>query len=451
MEPVRVSELIAALGEGRRIHGDAIITEVCIDSRQAGEGALFVALPGSRTDGHAFVTAARDAGAAAALVARPVEDPLPQWQVDDPAATLARLGAWVRAQVGATVVAVTGSNGKTTVKEMIAAILRQGDETLATAGNLNNELGVPLTLCRLNAGHRYAVIEMGCNAPGDIARLAALAAPHVGVVTNAGPAHLSGLGDIAGVARTKGELFAGLRPDGVAVINADDDYAPLWQQLAGRRRKVTFGTTDGVDVRAGVNASGDMRLRLPGGEEQTVRLRHPGAHNRINAAAAAAASLAAGGSAAWIRPALEQLEAIGGRGTEHGLRGGVRVIDDSYNANPASLRAAVDVLAAAPAGWVVLGDMGELGAEGARLHREAGAYMRAAGVERLFTLGPLAAEAAHGFGEGAASFTELDALVAALDSSLRPGVRVLVKGSRSAAMERVVAALVERRGAAGEG
>ncbi|MCS4504708.1 UDP-N-acetylmuramoyl-tripeptide--D-alanyl-D-alanine ligase [wastewater metagenome] len=449
MEPVKLSQLVVALGEGRHRGADAIVTGVVIDSRIAGEGTLFVALPGRHVDGHDFIASARAAGAAAALVARVVDDPLPQWVVEDPAATLARLGARVRAQAPATVIGVTGSNGKTTVKEMIAAILSQGAETLATRGNLNNDLGVPLTLCRLNAGHRYAVIEMGANAPGDIARLAALAAPDVGVVTNAGPAHLSGFGDIAGVARAKGELFAGIARDGVAVINADDDYAPLWRQLADGRRSVMFGTRGDADIRATAEADGTTILVLPGGEHLRVRLPLPGAHNRLNAAAAAATALAAGASPAWIVPGLERMASVPGRWSEEVLQGGVILIDDSYNANPRSLGAAVEVLAQTPPAWVVLGDMGELGESAGRLHAEAGEAMRRAGIERVFALGPLAAEAAAAFGEGGGSFDDVAALVDTMARDWRAGVRVLVKGSRSAAMERVCEALRQRYGIAG--
>ncbi|WP_435104684.1 UDP-N-acetylmuramoyl-tripeptide--D-alanyl-D-alanine ligase [Arhodomonas sp. AD133] len=444
MDPVTLTDLARALDEGR-IRGDGVtVTGAAIDSRRVRSGELFVALAGERVDGHDFVAAARTAGASAALVAREVADALPQWVVPDPATTLARLGAWVRAGVPATVIGVTGSNGKTTVKEMLAAILGTGAETLATEGNLNNFLGVPLTLCRLHRGQRFAVIEMGANAPGEIAGLAELAGPTIGIVTNAGPAHLSGFGNIEGVARAKGEMFRGLPPDGVAVINADDDHAPLWRELAGTRRIVTFGTAESADVRVLPDHGERMRLALPGGDEVSAELALPGAHNRMNAAAAAAASLAAGAPPAWIERGLETVGGVAGRLARRRLAGGIELIDDSYNANPASVRAAVDLLAAGGGEcWLVLGDMGELGEAAASLHAQTGTYAHKAGIARLFTCGEMARTAAEAFGEGATHCPGLEALVAALRRDLRPGVRVLVKGSRSAAMDRVVAALTE--------
>ncbi|MGD8710637.1 MAG: Mur ligase family protein, partial [Ectothiorhodospiraceae bacterium] len=307
MDPVSIGQLARELG-GEVRGADAQVQGAVIDSRRTGEGDLFVALAGSRVDGHDYLAQAREAGAAAAMVERWLEDALPQWRVENARQTLARLGTLARERSRAKIVGITGSNGKTTVKEMIAAIAGRCGETLATQGNLNNELGVPLTLCRLDSSHRYAVVEMGCSRPGDIATLAGWTRPDIGLVTNAGPAHLEGLGDLDGVARTKGELFQELPADGVAVVNADDRYAEFWMELAGDRRRLTFGMADaGADVH-GEAADGDRLLvRLPDGTRLEVTLPLPGAHNRLNALAAAAVGYALGAPAKAIREGLEAL------------------------------------------------------------------------------------------------------------------------------------------------
>jgi len=322
---------------------------------------------------------------------------------------------------------------------------------LSTKGNLNNDIGVPLTLARLGAEYQSAVIEMGANHLGEIAYLSALVRPTVGIVTNAGPAHLEGFGSLEGVARGKGELFAGLDVNATAVINADDRFAGLWRGLAQGRPQLSFGLDASADVRATYSprAQGTlMQLQTPqGGVELLLPL--PGRHNVLNAAGAAAAALAAGADLAAIKVGLENLGAVSGRLQCKTRADGGVVLDDTYNANPSSLRAAIDVLRELPGeSYLVLGDMGELGGATEQLHAEMGAYARESGINGLFTLGPLSAHAGHSFGPQAQMFGDIDALLTALRSQLRPAVTVLVKGSRSAGMERVVKALLEQESGA---
>ncbi|PWG65178.1 UDP-N-acetylmuramoyl-tripeptide--D-alanyl-D-alanine ligase [Spiribacter halobius] len=449
MDPVRLRTLASELG-GEVRGEDSEITAAGIDSRRLPPGALFVALPGSRHDGHEFVAAAREAGAAAALVTRFVDDPLPQWCVESAPRTLAELGCRARSRSPALRIGVTGSNGKTTVKGMLAAILAGEGETLATAGNLNNELGVPLTLCRLAAHHRYAVLELGCSRPGDIRLLASWSRPQVGLVNNAAPAHLEGFGSVEAVARTKGELFEALPADGWAIINADDAHAGLWEQQAAHCRVLRFGlASPAADVSGEATADGGLRIALPSGVI-LVRLALPGRHNRANAVAAAAAAWAAGARPEAIVAGLERVAPVPGRlAPRTGLHGS-EILDDSYNANPASLEAALEAAAADDREvWLALGDMAELGDQAEALHAEAGRRARRLGVTRLDACGALAAHAAAAFGDGGYRHPDQGALIAALQAALHPGVRLLVKGSRSAAMERVADALAHDRGREG--
>jgi UDP-N-acetylmuramoyl-tripeptide--D-alanyl-D-alanine ligase len=431
---------------------DVAFRGVSTDSRKPMPGALFFALHGPNFDGHAFVEAARQQGAAAAAVSRPLDTSLPLLQVDDTRLALGALCAAWRRRFRLPVVAITGSNGKTTVRAMLASILSRCGRTLSTQGNLNNDIGLPLTLARLDAADRFAVIEMGANHPGEIDYLAGIAAPTIGVITNAAPAHLEGFGDLDGVARAKGELFARLAPDGVAILNADDPRAPLWRSLAAHCRRLEFGLAPGCDVTAhweGDVSGSTLQLVTPQ-DGIALRLPLPGRHNVMNALAASAAALAAGAGLAEIRAGLEALTPVAGRFDVHALPGAITVIDDTYNANPGSLQVALDVLARAPgAHWLVLGDMGELGATGVQLHREAGVQARQAGVARLFTLGALAAEAAAGFGAGATVCTSLEELLAALHAELHGPLQILVKGSRRMRMERVVQGLVPSSAAEG--
>jgi UDP-N-acetylmuramoyl-tripeptide--D-alanyl-D-alanine ligase len=349
-------------------------------------------------------------------------------------------------------VALTGSNGKTTVKEMLASILREavldespvpspGSQVLATRGNLNNDIGVPLTLLELRSGHRYAVIEMGMNHAGEIRYLARLAAPDVALVNNAGPAHFEFFGAIEAIARAKGEIFEGLGPGGTAVINADDRHAGLWRGLAGGRRIVEFGIEQPAAVSATYRLKwleSEIVVKTPLGEAATL-LRAPGVHNVRNALAASAAAVALEVPAPAIARGLARFGGITGRLQKKPALNGATLIDDTYNANPESARAAIAVLALAPGEkLLVLGDMGELGPGAPELHAEVGEFARGKGVGRLYTLGELSAHAARAFGAGARHFTRIEDLLAEVENALAPGVTLLVKGSRFMQMERVV-------------
>ncbi len=430
---------------GAELHGDPVAFEgVGIDTRRPLDGSLYVALRGERFDGNDFVAQAFAAGAAAAVVDR-VSDHLPHIRVADSRKALGRIAAWWRSRFEGPVIGITGSNGKTTVKELIARILNIGAPALATAGNLNNDIGVPLTLFRLQPEHGAAVCEMGANHPGEIAYLAAIARPDVGLVTNAGAAHLEGFGSIEGVARAKGEMFAGLAADGTAVINADDRFAQLWRQLSGERRIISFGIESPADVSADDivvgSAGAGFMLCTPAGDV-AVQLPLPGRHNVMNALAAAAACLAAGASLDDVRAGLESASAISGRLRVATAMNGAMLIDDCYNANPGSLRAGIEYLTALGGEpWLVFGDMGELGADREAMHRAAGELARSSGVVRLFAVGQLARLAAQSFGQKAEWFETADALTARLRSEIRDGVNVLVKASRSMGLESVVRAI----------
>ncbi len=425
-------------------------TTVSTDSRGLPSGALFVALQGPHFDGHKFVSVARERGACAALVSRPVDLDLPQIQVDDTRLALGRLAAAWRQDFQGPLLALTASNGKTTMKEMLGSILGCRGPVLVTQGNLNNDIGVPLTLLRLQSQHRYAVIEMGANHPGEIAYLTGLARPDVALLGNAGPAHLEGFGDLDGVAQAKGEIFQGLAPAGVAVINADDTYADYWLNLLGKQRILDFGLQAQTQIGAQIiNATKQqIRLRL---EDQTVDVRLPltGRHNVYNALAAAAASFAVGASLENIRLGLESMVPVAGRLQTQMGRSGVTVINDTYNANPASLAAALDAVMGAHR-WLVLGDMAELGANAEQFHEQAGYQARSAGFERLYGLGDYSRLAVQAFGSKALHFQNIEdlnqTLIEALSETVEQPV-VLIKGSRGMRMERVVRTLVSTEGA----
>lgn len=421
---------------------------VCTDTRQVEAGQLFVALKGPRFDGHEYVSVAAEQGAAGAVVSAQEFDGLPCIRVPDTLRALGELARDWRSRFELDVVGVTGSAGKTTVKEMIAAILGTRGPALVTRGNLNNEIGVPLTIFGLSGRYRAAVVEMGANHADEIRRLAIIAQPTIGVVTLAGAAHLEGFGSIEAVARAKGELFESLPEDGVAVINVDDCYAGLWRRLAGGRKVLTFGLGPGADFTARniterVDDDPQIRFTLmsPKGEVP-INLTLAGRHNVTNALAAAAAAIAAGASLDDVRKGLRCMSAVDGRMAL--LRGAAncRVIDDTYNANPGSMRAALDFLTGLEGlPWAILGDMGELGEQSHELHAEVGDYARSVGVEKLFVVGRLGRVLADHFGTGAESFSDIASLIDAVRPRLSDDVNVLVKGSRSMGMERVVAGL----------
>ena len=441
----------AATAVGGVLHGaDVPFTGCAIDSRAQTQDALFIALQG-RHDGHAYVADALRGGAAAAMVERTAGLPnAPLLQVEKTRDGLARLAGHWRDRFELPVTAVTGSNGKTTVKEMLAAILAgaepgRPDSVLFTEGNRNNELGVPLTLCRLHERHRYAVVELGASAPGEIARLARLVRPRVAAVTQCAPAHLHGFGDIDAVAAGKGEVFDALEPEGTAAINADDPYVELWRRQARARRQLRFGIEREVEVRAlDLEIAFDRSrflLSIPQGE-RVVDLPLPGRHNVMNALAAAACASALGLDAECIGAGLESVRPVTGRlCAKAGLRGAT-LLDDTYNANPGSLRAALEVLRTYPGRRVLaLGDMAELGERADEWHREAGRTARDGGIAAMYSLGELAGEAAVAFGPDGHRCAGRDELIEALDAELDRGVTILIKGSRGMRMERVVAAL----------
>ncbi len=437
----RMSQLAAALDDAWT-GADLPFSGAAIDSRSLRPGELFVALPGDRVDGHDYLADAAARGAAAALVSRRQDVDLPQLVVPDVLAALQAASRAHRKDWGGPLLAVTGSNGKTTVKELCRAVLERRGAVLATAGNLNNHIGVPLTLLGLRPEHRHAVVEMGASAAGEIALLAGLAVPDVGIVTQAGDAHLEGFGSRDGVARAKGELFSTLPERGVAVINAGDRYAPLWEDLAGQRQILRFGPEGRAEVHArdlSRSAEGTRFALVTPAGTAPVSLPLPGDHNVSNALAAAAGCLALGVPLADIAAGLSAAAGVGGRLRR--LRGpsGACLFDDSYNANPESLAAGIAVLCRQPGRhWLVLGNMAELGGDAARLHAEAGQAARAAGVERCFAVGELAAEAAAAFGDDGRVYADQAALAADLRVALAADVCVLVKGSRSARMERVI-------------
>jgi UDP-N-acetylmuramoyl-tripeptide--D-alanyl-D-alanine ligase len=414
-----------------------------------------VALRGERFDGHQFLRQAFAAGAVAAMVQRdavPESISEPLLVVDDTRLGLGALAAQWRKRSDAALVAVTGSNGKTTVKEMIAGILRvycvarggAEDQVLATAGNLNNDIGVPLTLFKLTPKHRYAVIEMGMNHPGEIGYLSKLARPRVALVNNVQRAHLGMFESVDAIARAKAEIFQGLDFEGVAVINADDPHAGLMRLLAGDRECLEFGLEKPAPIFARYELrdfASHIEITAPSGEAH-VTLQQPGLHNVRNALAAATAGIALGVDLGSIATGLNRMSAVKGRLVRKAGLNGALVIDDSYNANPDSVRAAIDVLAAVKGTRIlVLGDMGEIGDEGPPLHAEIGDAAKRAGIDALYALGELSAQTVAAFGAGAFHFAGVPELIAALQPQLQVGVTVLVKGSRFMAMERVVDAI----------
>ncbi len=436
--------------EAKQIGQDVSFHSVCSDSRSILPGSLFIALRGPNHDGHQHVAAAAEAGAVAALVEHPVDCVIPQIIVDDSRLALGRLASAWRQELATPLVAVTGSNGKTTVKEMCAAILAQAGNTLATRGNLNNDIGVPLTLLRLQRDHQYGVIEMGANHPEEIRYLTALTRPQVAIVNNAAEAHLEGFGSLEGVARAKGEIFEGLAENGVAIINADDQFAPMWHEMSASKQVLTFGLEQQADVSArwqGDVYGSRLEVTTPVSEFQ-LDIALPGRHNVMNALAAIAAATALNIDSRQIIDGLESMQAVGGRLQARRGINDATVIDDSYNANPASMGAGIRVLAECEGQrYLALGDMGELGADAAELHRQVGSEAREAGIDGLYATGTLSRGAVEAFGENGHFFEQQQQLIAALLPQMKSDVTVLVKGSRSSRMERVVEAL----SAGGEG
>lgn len=447
MKPIALSRL-AGWCEARMRGADATVTAVTTDSRSAGRGALFAALRGERVDGHDFAPQVAAAGGAALLVQRELDSPLPQLVVPDVVVALGRIAAGLRSERTTTVLALTGSNGKTSVKTLLASILGRVASTHANPGNRNNEIGVPLAAIDAPEDADYAIYEMGAGKPGDIAYLTSVVRPDVSVVNNIAPAHLERMDSLFGVADTKAAIYDALPAGGTAVINADDAFAPYFAERAHGRQLLRFGIEASADITArDIRPDQDgtrFVLVAPQGEVE-VALALPGRHNVRNALAAAALALSAGATLDAVREGLGAARPVEGRLVVRRLPAGATLVDDSYNANPGSLHAAIDLLAAGgDEGWLVLGDMRELGADAVALHAEAGRRAKAAGIARLYALGELSAHAAEAFGEHGRAFDGHEALAQALREDLtgRAGVRVLVKGSRGSRMDRIVDALL---------
>ncbi len=440
----------AARAANARVQGaDVRFGGVSTDSRTVGKGELFVAIRGEHFDGHAFLAMAKERGAAAAMVDERYggPTPLPVLVVDETRRGLGRLGAAWRARFSPVVIAITGSNGKTTTKEMLASILcaHAGESAvLATRGNLNTEIGVPLTVLRMDAPHRYCAIELGMNHPGEISVLAAIAQPSVALVTNAQREHMEFMHTVEAVAAENAAVFEALPREGVAVVNADDPQRATFVAAAGGRPTVDFALEAPATVTASYalgSLSSEIRVHTPAGDA-AASLAIPGLHNVRNALAAAAGAFAAGVAAPAIGAGLAAFRPCVGRMQVQSLASGATLIDDSYNANPDSVRAAIDVLAAAGNGTVlVLGDMGEVGEQGPDFHLEVGRYAAERGVGSLYALGELTAHAVAGFGSRGRHFATVEELIGAARARAASGATLLVKGSRFMRMERIVAAL----------
>lgn len=429
------------------------------DTRDIAAGNLYIAIVGESLDGHHYVQDAYQKGATAALVSRKIDSAIPQIIVDDTIKALGTIAQNWRHGFDLPLIGLTGSNGKTTLKNMIASILRAacgGDATqvLATEGNYNNNIGLPLMLARLNQQQRYGVLEMGMNNFGEIAYLTNMTKPIVAAVNNAAEAHLQGLKDVAGVARAKGEIFQGLQKGGIAVLNKDDAFFDYWRDLVKDHTIISFGLKNKADISASNIVSQNAKqqnltIQTPKGNI-SVNLPLLGQHNVLNALAATACTLALNLDLDTIKTGLETVQAAPGRMNEHLLPNGVRIIDDTYNANPVSTNAAINTLSLFSGKKIlVLGDMRELGPDALALHALTGERAQAAGIDRLFTLGELSAAATASFGDKAQHFTDRDALVQALKPHLESGSTVLVKGSHSMQMEKVVAKLMPETQLAG--
>ncbi len=453
MISMNLSDLATCLN-GKLIGADSVANGVSIDTRTLKAGQIYIAIEGKNFDGHDFVDVTKKAGAVAVLTHKKLETDLPQIVVSDTRLALAELaGAW-REKMTAKVIGVTGSNGKTTTKEMLATILSVNDSVLYTQGNLNNDIGVPLTLLRLSHEHSYAVIEMGANHSGEIADISRYANTNVAIITNVGAAHLEGFGDVNGVARAKGEIIETLNPNGVAVLNCDDAFFDYWHTVAGSRKVITFGLHENANVRAEnidvkiENNQFITRFDLKtANDEIHVLLPLAGNHNVLNALAATAASLAIDIPLSQIKQGLEKMSPVNGRLQLLRGRLGSWIINDTYNANTASLTAALEVLAKCESErWVILGAFGELGERAENLHFEMGNTLKNFAVKRLFAVGDLTKQTVAAFGENAKHFASQTELLEAITHLLTGNETILIKGSRSQRMENVTTALVEPTG-----
>lgn len=431
------------------IEANVDFTGISTDTRTINKGNLFFAIKGDTFDGHDFIQDAVSKGAAAIVVSKPMHSNCPQLLVKDTILALGQMTSTWRNQFNIPMIGVTGSNGKTTLKNMIGSICKANchnnqDEVLLTQGNLNNNIGLPLNLARLNKNHRYAVLEMGMNHFGEIAYLTELTKPTIAVINNAGEAHLEGLENVAGVARAKGEIFLGLAKNGIAVLNREDAFFDYWTSLVKDRTLISFGLDAKADVTAKIKKSGLTEIITPKGSF-TLQLPLLGKHNVRNALAATAVAIAANINLDAIKTGLQNVKPAPGRMQKYQLPNQLTVIDDTYNANPLSLQAAINTLSALTGNKIlVLGDMKELGLDAKNLHFIAGQKAHASGIDYLFTFGDLSAAASESFGAKAQHFIEKEALLKALQNYLLPGTTILVKGSRSMRMEQVIAKLLPK-------
>lgn len=440
-----LSQIAALLGCSAPVN-DAEITGAVIDSRKVFLGCLFVALDGEHVDGHDYIAAARKAGASAALVSKLQDDELPQIVVSDVTKAFGKIAKYWLKQCQAKVVAITGSNGKTTLKEMVASILRQCGSVVATQGNLNNDLGVPLTIMNITPDTDYAVIEMGASQRGDISRLVEIAPPQVSIINNVASAHLEGFGDLLGVAKAKAEIYLGLVGNGVGIINADMDFVAQWEQVLEGKKSTRFALDNSADITAQnlqLDATSSHFMVELNGEFSYINLPLPGKHNVANALAAIAVSDALEIPASAIVKGLASMRSVPHRLQ---LRAGLndsKLIDDSYNANPGSYKQALATLASfSGKHWLVLGDFGELGADSEQLHQQMGSDAKQAGVERLLTIGTDSKKASQAYGKSAEHFNDIDVLKETLIRDLSSDVVCLIKGSRFMQLDQLADALV---------
>ncbi len=447
----QINDIVA----GKITGADVDINKISIDTRSLQAGDLYLAIKGDKFDGNDFVEQAEQAGAAALLLERNVDPPLPKIIVPDTRLALAKIAGAVRCEMALPVCAITGSNGKTTVKEMVAAILSVNARVLSTQGNFNNDIGVPLTLLRLENHHEFAVIEMGANHPGEIAYTGQFVQPDISIITNVGAAHLEGFGSIEGIARAKSEIIQSLAPHGTAVLNADDPFFSFWQQVAGNREVISFGFSDAADITASGMTSRIEQNHfvtkfnlITNKTEIPVTLYLAGKHNVQNALAAASACLSLGVSPEQIQQGLGALKPVAGRLEPLVSGKGNIIINDTYNANPSSLEVALEVLQNCPGeSWVILGAFGELGPESQKIHADLGQLIKSRDVVRLLAVGSDAESTVRAFGKGASFFSTQNELIEALLAEISGNETLLIKGSRTQKMEKVTEALLAREAA----
>jgi UDP-N-acetylmuramoyl-tripeptide--D-alanyl-D-alanine ligase len=449
MISMRMSEVAETL-KGKYTGKDVVFSGCSTDTRTIEKGNLFIALKGDRFDGHSFISYARENGASAAMVEIESEnDNLPLLITNDTTRAMGLLASYWRNEFDIPVLAITGSNGKTTVKEMVASILGINATVLSTPGNMNNHIGVPLTLFKLDNKHEYAVIEMGANHPGEIGLLSKLAKPSIALITQCAPAHLEGFGSVDGIARAKAEIFSGLSDNGIAVINADDNFADFWKKTASNYQQISFGLESEADITANDvtfdTKTGYTNFNIHFPEKSiSTSIRFSGIHNVLNSIAAAACCVAAGIPIDDIKKGLECISPVMGRMQLITTSKGLRIFNDTYNANPTSLKAGLQVLSNYSGNrWLILGDMAELGNDSAEHHRLAGELAREYGIQRLFALGEFSNYVVDGFGSGSSQFLSAEDLISTVLRDLSNDTTILVKGSRSMGMEKIVESLVE--------